>query len=436
MFKTILIAQRGECAARVARTCRHLEIKAVGLAQSADEQGVHIDGCDEIVVVEPSAGGVYGPADIVGAAKECAADGVFVGYANGGRNSELRAALDEAGIAAIGTSVAAGSLTTRKEFRELVTRSSGRVPPAKWQAEPELEQIVHDAETLGYPVELRGARRSSARIQVQDEDELHERWRRTKPLFSEGLWVEKSIERAREVAVLVAADQHGAVSVLCDVDRSLGAGHLIEESPSPELIFAPDGEAIRGALFEGARLLALESKCTGLMMVHFRLDTARRAWFDDISIGLPRQHAMMEMVAGLDLVALALKIAAGEKLDASLEVLQPTGHAMAASVCLEGEAAAHPIEELSPPPSSQDRVRFERCATVGRTIAADDGTLLMKVTVRTALRHRTLLTLDRTLAETRVLPEATNLPQLRQVLGNFCFRAGRYDRGFEERYLA
>lgn len=372
MFKTVLVAKRSEAAARVARTCRQLDIKAVGLRASDDESGVHIDGSDETIQLELDSDGAFPVDEIIRAAKQAKADAVHMGYASADGQSALREAIESEGFKVIGTNTEA--LHRPDRFRDVAEKATGRIVP-------------------------------------------------------------ETIDRARTVGVLVAADQHGNVTPLCEADHSLGDGCAIEESPSPELIFAGDGEAIRGAMFEHARRLVLVSECSGLVTVNFQIDPQKRTWFKSAMVGLPRHHTVMELVTGLDLVALELDIAAGEKLAESLELVQPTGHAISAGVGVEGDHAHAAVEQLNVPPAPHDRVRFDSSVVKGGTICPDDYPLLMRITVRMALRHLALLTLDRALAETTITPVDTNIGTLRQVLGHFSFRAGQYDDGFAQRHL-
>lgn len=377
MFSTLLIAKRGEVASRVARSCRQLDIRAVALATAPDERGVHVDSCDEVLQVEAAPDGSLDPATVAGAAKKVGVDAVYPGYASSDSNLPLRQALASADVNVVGaTPESVEALANPEVFYELATNAS--LP-------------------IGLP--------------------------------------EGPVERARIVGVLVAADHHGNVIALCDADRSLVQSLAIEESPSPQLSLAGDGEAMRGAMFETAQMLMRQSKCTGIARVDFAVDRQLRVWLNQISVGLPRQHTVMEMVTGLDFVALQIQIAAGEKLPQELELLQASGHAMEASVLLEGGDGDTVLEQLTVPPAPQGQVRFQPSVVVDGTIPVDDFPCILKVSVRTPLRHRALLTLDRMLAEMVISPVDTNIAGLRAALGHFSFRAGQYDNEFAKRYL-
>ena len=241
--------------------------------------------------------------------------------------------------------------------------------------------------------------------------------------------------RPRELSVLVVADTHGATVGIAECDRSLSAdGHtLIHETPSPELIFRPDGEAFRMALFESARRLASELRYAGLIEVVFHVDPAGFAWISGLKIGLPRHHTLIEMVTGLDLVALQLRIASGEPVPDELETVQPRGHALDASIlALDHQDAA--VSSYSVAPAPQGQVRATSSATVGLPLPADDRPLIAKVTTHAPIRHVALLSMDRMLAEMRVEPFTTNLSTIRRILGDYAFRAGQYDNQSAARF--
>ena len=238
----------------------------------------------------------------------------------------------------------------------------------------------------------------------------------------------EKIPRAREIGVLVATDSHGATESLAEYDCSLQGNTLtlIQEAPSPELLFRSDGEAFRAALFESARRLAVELSFAGLLEVRFQVDVAGSAWVSSVRLGLVRQHTLVEMVTGLDLVALQFSIAAGEPLPKELQTLEPKGHAVGASIVAMDQTDAV-VEKLAFAPAPQGRSRTEPSATTGAILPTDDAALIAKLTTYEPIRHRALLSMDRMLAEAQIAPFATNIDALRRVLGDYTFRAGQYD---------
>ncbi len=234
--------------------------------------------------------------------------------------------------------------------------------------------------------------------------------------------------RPRGIGVLVVADSHGETTAIAECDRSLSTAEhtLIHETPSPELLFRSDGEAFRMALFESARRLAAELRYAGLLEVKFHIDPSGLFWVSDVKIGLPRHHTLIEMVTGVDLVALQLRIASGEPIPEELETVEPRGHALDASIlALDQQDAV--VSSYSVAPAPQGRFRATSSATVGMPLPVDDRPLIAKLTAHAPIRHRALLSMDRMLAETRVEPFSTNVQALRRILSDHAFRAGQYD---------
>ncbi len=300
-----------------------------------------------------------------------------------------------------------------------------------YQGQPDMFQLANAAEkadvaVVGTDLDVLGALADAATVRL-----IAERAKVRSVAETEAL------RRPRAVSVLVIADTHGATASITECDRSLCQdGHtLIHETPSPELMFASDGEAFRMALFESARMLATELRYAGLLEIVFHIDPFGRAWVSDVKIGLPRHHTLIEMVTGLDLVALQLRIAAGEPIPEEIEVVQPEGHAIDASILALDQTDAA-VASYSVAPAPQGRVRATSSATVGLPLPVDDRPLVAKLTTHAPVRHRAVLSMDRMLAELRAEPFTTNIPVLRRILGDYAFRAGKYDTEFFSRFAA
>ena len=291
-----------------------------------------------------------------------------------------------------------------------------------YQGQPEMFELASAAEkadvaVVGTDLDVLGALTDPATILAAAERArvrtVHDAEDRSKP---------------REIAVLVAADSHGATTAIAECDRSLSASGqtLIHETPSPELLFRSDGAAFRMALFESARRLAAELRYAGLLEVIFHICPNGLSWVSDVKVGLPRHHTLIEMVTRVDLVALQLQIASGEPIPEELETLDARGHALDASIiALDQQEAV--VSSYSVAPSPQGRVRATSSATVGLPLPADDRPLIAKLTTYAPIRHRALLSMDRMLAEMRAEPFSTNVQALRRILSDYAFRAGQYD---------
>ena len=376
VFDRVLILRRGEAATRVARTCRRLGVESVVVAPKDEQASRHIEAADRSLEVDfDEADGI--PSELLPSILEQAgAAAAHLGYQGQPEMFELASAAERADVAVVGT----------------------------------------DLDVLGALTDPATARAAADRSHVRSTMDAPE-------LF-----------RPREVSVLVAADAHGDTAAIAECDRSLAIeGHtLIHETPSPEILFRADGEALRMALFESARRLAAELRYAGLIEVLFQLDPDGLFWLYDVKIGLPRHHTLIEMVTGVDLVAVQLGIASGEALPEELASVQPRGHALDASI-LALDRHDEPVSSYSVAPAPQGRVRATSSATVGLPLPADDRPLIAKMTTYAPIRHRALLSMDRMLAEMRAEPFETNVATLRRILGDFAFRAGQYDTTFASR---
>jgi acetyl-CoA/propionyl-CoA carboxylase biotin carboxyl carrier protein len=378
MFEKVLILRRGEAATRVARTCRRLGVESIIVAPKDEPASRHVEAADRVIEVDfAEADGI--PTELLPSIlDQASADAAHVGYQGQPGMFELASAAEKADVAVVGTDLdVLGALTD--------------------------------------PTTVAGAAERGHVRSVHGSGHL---------------------DRPREISVLVASDAHGATAAIAECDRSLQTdGHtLLQETPSPELSFRPDGEAFRMSLFESARNIASELRYAGLLEVVFLIDPQRLSWASEVKIGLPRHHTLIEMVTGTDLVALQLAIASGEPLGPEVHSIQCSGHALDASiVALDHET--EPVATFAVAPAPQGRIRATSSATVGLPLPADDRPLIAKLTTHAPIRHRAMLSMDRMLAEMRIEPFATNVEALRRILGDYSFRAGQYDRESAQRFI-
>jgi len=378
MFEKVLILRRGEAATRVARTCRRLGVESIVVAPKDEPASRHIAAADQVLEVEfDDADGI--PREMLPSILEQAsADAAHVGYQGQSGMFELASAAEKADVAVVGTDLdVLGALT--------------------------------DPTTLASAAERGSVRSAQAAA---------------------------NLSRPREISVLVASDANGTTAAIAECDRSLQMeGHtLLQETPSPELSFRSDGEAFRISLFENARRVAEELRYAGLLEVVFLIDPERRSWVSDVKIGLPRHHTLIEMVTGTDLVALQLRIASGEPLTSEVQTIQCAGHALDASI-LALDHQDDPVSTFAVPPAPQGRIRATSSTTVGLPLPADDRPLIAKLTTHAPIRHSAVLAMDRMLAELRIEPFVTNMDALRRILGDYSFRAGKYDRDSAARFV-
>jgi len=337
----------------------------------------HVDAADASIDIEVDSEGGIAPAELERIFAEAKADAVHLGYQGQPMMFEMASAAEKAGLAVVGTDLdVLGALADATTFQGAADRAGVRT--------------TLEAGTLFRP---------------------------------------------RDIRVLIAADAHGEAVAIAECDRSLSTDEhtLIHECPSPELLFRRDGEAFRIALCDAARRIATELRYAGLLEVRFDIDADGHAWAGGVTIGLPRQHTLVEMVTKVDLVAVQLRIASGEKVDEDLGAIELRGHAAAASIV----ARTQPRDEVtsfSIAPAPQGRVQAAASATVGLPLPRDDRPVIAKLTTFDPIRHRALLTMDRMLAEMRAEPFETNVADLRRILADYAFRAGQYDTESARRF--
>lgn len=374
-----MILRRGEAATRVARSCRRLGIESIVVAPKNARVSRHVEAADHRIEIDLDEANTIAADRLPEIIDQAGADAAHLGYEGQPGIFELASAAEKAGLAVIGTDLdVLGALTDPSTIRSAAERAQVRT--------------VFDTNDLARP---------------------------------------------RELAVLVAADSHGEIAAVAECDRSLStaAQALIHETPSPELLFHSDGEAHRLALFESARCLVAALRYVGLLEVVFQVDSTGRSWISKVHIGLPRHHTLVEMVTGVDLVALQIRIASGEALPDELSMVEPRGHALDASVFATDQEEAV-VGSYSVAPAPQGRVRATTSATVGMPLPADDRPLIAKLTTHAPIRHGALLSMDRMLAEMRVEPFSTNIDTLRRILADHSFRAGQYDTTSARKFSA
>jgi acetyl/propionyl-CoA carboxylase alpha subunit len=443
MFERVLIPRRGEVVVRIARTCRQLGAAAHTVVTPGVPGGgssaVHVYACEAAHEIAAQPDGSLAVSDIVALAESIGADAIYPGYASHCSHLELARALEEKGKRCVPGKLAHFEIVRDRVALAAIADEHGVRRLASSAPIDDVGDLGAYAYEAGYPIALRArlAGGGLGVVRVDDADELEAAFASLSERAGVGgLIAQRWVERPRHIEVLVAADQHGERVALCDRERSLSDGgrRFIEECPSPELVFRGDGEAIREALFDAAIRVLEGVGHVGIMTVDFLLDADTHFWMSGARIGLPKQHAISEMVTGVDLVALELQLAAGQAMPDEALYPRPSGHAVSAWLVASQASEQEPTTFRSPPYPSR-RVRVESTVDEQGVRAFDDGRLVAKVSTYAPIRHQAVLTLDRVLAGTQVGPGATNMAELRQVLGNESFRAGQYDTTFIPRHM-
>lgn len=436
MIERILVARRGEAAARVARTGKRLGITTIALREPEDaDQDVHIDACDEVAAVERTSSPSEAARVVVEAALAVKADAIHPGYVDPTFLAELLPRAAEANLRVLApTRETLEASRDRLLMRRRAEEMGLRVVPSGPQPLESLEEARRAADAIGGPVlfKARLASGGTGTFAAEDEDEVEAAYRACSERARERtgdarVIVESWIPRARLLEVLVVGGREGSTAALPERDTSLrdGLRPLLQEAPSPALVHRTDGEGMREAMAESSVQLAVSTELRDVASVQFLMDSDGDLLFLGMEVGLPADHGLVEMITGVDVVEHQIRVGNDEKVD--LDRVQLAGSAFCAWVRANVEAeTATTIGDVRWPPAPQGRVRVEPSVRPGGVIAPAEDPLL-RVVAFGPIRHQALLTLDRILADTRVSPIETNVPALRKILGHEAFRAGQYD---------
>ncbi|MEV0821460.1 acetyl/propionyl/methylcrotonyl-CoA carboxylase subunit alpha [Nonomuraea rubra] len=457
LFDRVLIANRGEIAVRIARTLRGLGIASVAVHTPSDAGARHVREADLALEV-PS---YLGLEAIIGAALASGAQAVHPGYGFLAENAAFARRCAEAGLVFAGPPAAAIDAMGDK-IRAKATVSAAGVPVVPGATEPGLEEW-RDFPALIKPSAGGGGKgmvlvRSAAAL----PDALESARRTALAAFGDGtLLIERYVENPRHIEIQIMADTHGNVVHLGERECSLQRRHqkIIEEAPSP--FVSPEMRARMGAAaVEAARSVGY----VGAGTVEFIVDGTTGAYhFMEMNTRLQVEHPVTELVTGLDLVELQLRVAAGERLPFGQEDVRLDGHAVEARVYAEdpargflptggrvlalrepggpGPAASGPSPggggpaAGGPPPGGQPVVRVDSGLAEGGVVGSEFDPMLSKVVAWAPDRATALRTLDRALAGTAVLGVVTNIPFLRALTAHPAVAAGELDTGLVERVL-
>ena len=342
MFKKILIANRGEIACRVIKTCKKMGIKTVAVYSDADAEALHVRMADEAVHIgpAPSAQSYLKIDAIVKACKKTKAEAVHPGYGFLSENAAFAKALDDAGIVFIGPSMrAVAAMGDKIESKLLAQKAGVSTVPGYLKPLKDAEECVAISKTIGYPVMIKasaGGGGKGMRI-AHNDAEAREGFRsatnEAKSAFGDDrVFVEKFVEEPRHIEIQVIGDSHGNIVHLGERECSIQRRHqkVIEEAPSPFL--DPKTRAAMGAQ---AVTLAKTVKYKSAGTVEFIVDKRKNFYFLEMNTRLQVEHPVTECVTGVDLVELMIRVAAGEKLPFEQKDVKLTGWALEARVYAE-----------------------------------------------------------------------------------------------------
>ena len=443
-FDTVLVANRGEIAVRVIRTCRAMGIRTVAVFSDADAGARHVTDADVAVRIgPPPARESYLNIDaVVDAALRTGAQAVHPGYGFLSENAGFADALQRAGLVFVGPPAAAiATMGDKIAARAAVSKFGVPVVPGVSQAGMTDAELIAAADEIGFPVLVKPSAGGGGKGMRRVDDPaglaaaLAASRREAGAAFGDDtLFLERFVLAPRHIEVQVLADSHGAVLHLGERECSLQRRHqkVIEEAPSPLL-----DERTRARIGEAACETARSVDYVGAGTVEFIVSADRpdEFFFMEMNTRLQVEHPVTEMVTGWDLVEWQLRVAAGERLHHGQSDIVLRGHAIEARVYAEDPAAGFlptggevlVLEEPAGP-----GIRVDSGLSVGTAVGSDYDPMLAKVVAHAGDRTAALRALDTALAATTVLGVGTNLDFLRFVLADDDVAAGRLDTGLLE----
>jgi acetyl-CoA carboxylase biotin carboxylase subunit len=430
--RKILIANRGEIAVRVIRTCRAMGIPSVAVYSEADADALHVRLADEAVAIGPApARESYLAIDkLLAAAEQSGADAVHPGYGFLAENARFATAVNDAGLTFIGPSPQAiATMGDKVAARTLMEEAGVPVVPATPVLPPEPDAFATAAATLGFPVVIKAAAGGGGKGMriVRRIDELPEAVagaaREATAAFGDGrIYLERYLERPRHVEVQVFADTHGRVAHLGERECSIQRRHqkIVEESPSPAV-----DAALRAAMTDAGMRAAAAVDYVGAGTIEFLLDAQGRFYFLEMNTRLQVEHPVTEWITGLDLVREQILVARGAPL--SFDTITTRGHALECRLYSEDPAhgflpATGTVHVLGEPSGAW--VRFDAGITGGSRVGIEYDPLLAKISTFGATREEARTRMLAALRETVLLGVVTNRDYLLAVVGHPAFAAG------------
>jgi len=434
VFRTVLVANRGEIARRIVRGCRALGLATVAVYSEADRDAPHVKDADRAVLLGPApARESYLDAErLLRAARESGADAVHPGYGFLSENWRFAAACAEAGLTFIGPSPEGiRAMGDKPQARRRMGAAGVPIVPGSAEPVGDAEAAARIAAEIGYPVILKAAAGGGGIGMAKVADAtalaaaLATATRRAQSAFGNGqVYVERYLEAPRHVEVQVFGDSKGTIVHLHERECSIQRRHqkLVEESPAPNL----DARTKRGlteAALAGARAIGYVNAGT----LEFLVDAQGGFYFLEMNTRLQVEHPVTEEVTGFDLVAAQLRVAAGEPLPFTQDRIEPRGAAIEVRVYAEDPKSFLPspgtITRLTLP--SGAGIRVESGVVEGSVVSVHYDPLLFKLIAHGSDRGQALERLTRALDACVVEGVKTTLPLLRTIAAHPEFRRGR-----------
>ena len=442
MFKKILIANRGEIALRVIRTCREMGIKTVAVYSTADKDSLHVKFADEAVCIgkPQSADSYLNIPHIMAAAEITNADAVHPGYGFLAENAKFSQICADHGIKFIGpTPDMINRMGDKITAKETMIKAGVPVVPGGKGLLESIEEAKELAKVVGYPVILKataGGGGKGMRV-VWNEEEIEKAYTTAKieaaaSFKNDGIYMEKFVEEPRHIEIQIAGDQYGNVCHLSERDCSIQRRHqkLVEESPSP-FMTAELRQKMGEAAIKAASAINYESVGT----IEFLVDKHRNFYFMEMNTRIQVEHCVTEEVVSFDLIKEQIKIAMGEKI--SGRNYEPQMHAIECRINAED-----PYNDFRPSPGKiislntpgGHGVRVDSHVYAGYVIPPYYDSMIGKLITVARTRDEAISTMYRALSEYVIEGVKTTIPFHLQLMQNEDFRKGNFTTKFLETF--
>ena len=443
MFKKILIANRGEIALRVIRTCREMGIKTVAVYSTADKDSLHVRFADEAVCIgKPASSESYlNIPHIMAAAEITNADAIHPGYGFLAENSKFSQICADHNIKFIGpTPEMINAMGDKITAKETMIKAGVPVVPGSGGLLESVEEAIELAKNkVGYPVILKataGGGGKGMRV-VWKEEEMEKAFNTAKieaaaSFKNDGIYMEKFVEEPRHIEIQIAGDQYGTVCHLSERDCSIQRRHqkLVEESPSP--FMTPElRKAMGDAAIKAASAINYESVGT----IEFLVDKHRNFYFMEMNTRIQVEHCVTEEVVSFDLIKEQIKIAMGERI--SGRNYEPKMHAIECRINAED-----PYNDFRPSPGKITTlhtpgghgVRVDSHVYVGYVIPPYYDSMIGKLITVAQTREEAIDAMYRALSEYVIEGVKTTIPFHLQLMKNEDFRSGNFTTKFLESF--
>jgi len=442
MFNKILIANRGEIALRIIRTCKEMGIKTVAVYSTVDKNSLHVRFADEAICIgpAPSAQSYLNIATIISAAELTNADAIHPGYGFLAENSKFSRLCKEHGIKFIGpTDEMIDKMGDKATARKTMIAAGVPVIPGSKELIPTMEDGIIEAKKIGYPVMLKataGGGGKGMRV-ILSESEFESSWNSARnearaSFGNDGVYLEKFIQEPRHIEIQVAGDQFGNACHLSERDCSIQRRHqkLVEETPSPFMT-----DELRERMGDAAVKAVKAINYEGVGTIEFLVDANRNYYFMEMNTRIQVEHPITEEVTGFDLIKEQIKLAAGVRI--SGRNYYPKMHAMECRINAEDPYAGYRpspgiVTALHFP--GGHGIRVDSHVYAGYTISPNYDSMIAKLITVAPSRQEAIDKMRRALDEIVIEGIKTTIPFHVALMRNKEFIKGNYTTKFLENF--